>query len=200
VFLPIALREHCKPEYVRSDIALVIDTSSSMTGQKFNDARDAALTFVGLIDLEPGRGQVAVVRFDREAEVVRELTRSRTSIEAAIRDLHVRSGTHIDEGLRAALGELRSQRHIERNTQVLVLLTDGVQTGTPGADLRAAAEVRDAGVRVYAIGLGADVDEGALRSIAGTEERYYFAPDSSDLERIYGEIARDLMCPGQDSP
>lgn len=196
LFLPIALRERCDPEYQRSDIALVIDTSSSMTGQKIEDARDAALTFAGLIDLEPGRGQVALVRFDREAEVVRELTRSRALIEAAVRSLHVRSGTDIDKGLRAALGELQSPRHLERNAQVLILLTDGVQTGTPGEELRAAAEVRDAGVRVYTIGLGADVDEATLQTIAGADDRYYFAPDSSDLACIYSEIARDLMCPG----
>lgn len=197
-YLPIVLRETCSPAYHRSDIALVLDTSSSMSGQKISDARDAAVAFVDMIDLAPGRSQVAVVRFDREAEVVRELTRARTLIDATIRGLHVRSGTHIDKGLRAALGELHSERHLERNKQVIVLLTDGIQTGTPGEELRAAAEVRDAGVRVYTIGLGSDVDEATLREIAGADDRYYFAPDSGDLARIYGEIASDLMCPGVD--
>ena len=198
IYLPIAVREHCDPEHQRSDIALVIDTSSSMTGQKLVDARDAALTFVGMIDLAPGRSQVSVVRCDREAEVMRELTCSRPLVEAAIRSLHVRSGTHIDKGLRAALAELQSTRHLERNEQVVVLLTDGIQTGTPGQELQAAAEVRAAGVRLYAIGLGEDVDEATLRAMAGADERYYFAPDSGDLARIYGEIAVDLMCPGVD--
>ena len=198
LYVPLALREHCDPVHERSDIALVLDTSSSMTGQKLEDAKEAALTFVGLIDLAPGRSQVAVVRFDREAEVLRELTNAPALIEAAIRNLPVRSGTHIDKGLRTALSELQSPRHLGRNAQVLILLTDGVQTGTPGEELRAAADVHAAGVLVYAIGLGEDVDETALRAIAGADERYYFAPDSGDLARIYGEIARDLMCPGVD--
>ena len=77
LYLPLALRERCDPEHKRADIALVLDTSSSMTGQKIEDAQAAALLFVGMIDLEPGRSQVAVVRYDREAEVVRELTRAR---------------------------------------------------------------------------------------------------------------------------
>ena len=196
LYLPLALREHCDPVHERSDIALVIDTSSSMAGKKLEDAKAAALLFVDMVDLEPGRSQAAVVRYDREAEVVRELTRSRTLIDAAVRSLQVRSGTHIDKGLRTALGELQSARHLQRNAQVLILLTDGVQTGTPGEELRAAEEVHDAGVRVYTIGLGADVDEVTLREIAGADERYYFAPDSGDLARINGEIARDLMCPG----
>jgi hypothetical protein len=60
----------------------------------------------------------------------------------------------------------------------------------------ASAEVRDAGVRLYAIGLGADVDEAALKTMAGDDEHYYHAPDSADLASIYEEIAQDLMCPG----
>ncbi len=197
LYLPVALREHCESVHERSDIALLVDTSSSMTGQKIDDARAAALSFVDLIDLAPGRSQVAVVRFDREAEVVRELTNARAPLESAIRSLQVRSGTHIDKGLRTALGELQSPRHLARNAQVLILLTDGVQTGTPGEEVRAAVEVLAAGIRVYTIGLGADVDEATLRTIAGDDERYYFAPDSGDLARIYSEIARDLMCPGE---
>jgi uncharacterized protein YegL len=197
LYLPLTLREHCSPEYQRADIALVIDTSSSMTGQKIVDAREAALLFVSKIDLAPNRSQVAVVRYDREAEVVSELTKARAVIEAAIRSLHVRSGTHIDKGLRAALAELRSPRRVGWNLPVVVLLTDGVQTGTPGEELKAAAEVRDAGVRLYTIGLGADVDEDTLRAIAGADERYYYSPDSADLARIYSEIAMDLMCAGK---
>ena len=198
LYLPLALREHCDPVHERSDVALVLDTSSSMAGQKLVDAKAAALLFVDMVDLAPGRSQLAVVRFDREAEVVRELTNAPALIEAAIRNLQVRSGTHIDKGLRTALGELQSARHLERNAQVLILLTDGVQTGTPGEELRAAAEVQAGGVLVYAIGLGEDVDDASLHAIAGADDRYYFAPDSGDLARIYGQIARDLMCPGKE--
>jgi Mg-chelatase subunit ChlD len=91
---------------------------------------------------------------------------------------------------------LQSQRHIDRNQPVMILLTDGLQTGTPGEELRAADEVRQAGIRLYAIGLGSDVDETSLRTMAGDDSRYYHAPDSTDLARIYSEIAQDLMCPG----
>ena len=169
-----------------------------MTGQKLEDAKGAALVFVGMIDLAPGRSQVAVVRYDREADVVRELTREQATIEAAIRDLQVRSGTHIDKGLLAALGELQSPRHILHNLPVIVLLTDGLHTGVPGEELEAASVVRAAGVRLYTIGLGAEVDETALETMAGDDSRYFHAPDSDDLARIYAEIAQDVLCPGKD--
>jgi Mg-chelatase subunit ChlD len=173
----------------------VIDTSSSMAGTKLADAKAAAMAFLDQMDLTPGRDQVTVVRYDTEAEVSCRLTNARAVIEAAIRNLPSRSGTHIDKGLRLALAELQSPRHTERHLPVIVLLTDGVQTGTPGQELRAAAEVRDAGVRLYAIGLGADADSATLREMAGDDARYHFAPDSSALARIYAEIASDILCP-----
>jgi Mg-chelatase subunit ChlD len=138
---------------------------------------------------------VAVVRYDTVAELVCQLTNARTVIDAAIRNLNSRIGTHIDAGLRLALAELQSPRHLDRNMSVMILLTDGIQTGTPGEELRAAAEVHAAGVRLYTIGLGADADATALQQMAGESSRYRFAPDSADLARIYAEIAGDILCP-----
>jgi hypothetical protein len=123
-YLPLALVERCDPEHRRADVALVMDMSSSMAGQKLEDAKSAAVRFVGLMDLVPGRDQVAVVRYDREAEVVCQLSHVRAVIEAAIGGLAPRTGTHIDAGLRTALAELQSPRHLERNTSVMILLTD----------------------------------------------------------------------------
>ncbi len=197
VYLPLLLKEHCDPTLERADIALVIDTSSSMTGEKLSDAKDAAVRFVGLMDLAPARDQVAVIRFDTDAQAVSELTGDRAAVVESIRALEPHRGTHIDLGLLAALEELESPRRIADNVPVMVLLTDGIQTGAAGAEVAAARQVRGAGVRLYTIGLGADVDEPTLREMAGDPARYYFAPDSSHLARIYGEVARDIDCPAE---
>lgn len=181
-----------------SDIVLALDTSGSMAGDKLDAAKRAALFFVSLVDLEPGRSQVAVVRFDHDAELVRRLTRDRALVSGSIQGLEVRSGTRIDEGLLFALDELRSPRRARQNVPVIILLTDGVHNGVPGAEMRAAAEVRAAGVRFYAIGLGADVDAAKLNEMVGDEGRYYFAPNAGDLEKIYADIAADLVCPGRE--
>jgi Mg-chelatase subunit ChlD len=196
LFLPLVLGERCSPVRDRADVVLVADTSSSMAGQKLADAKEAALAFVAQMDLSPqGGDQVAVVRFDRESETLHVLSRDRAGIEAAIAALASREGTHIDKGLTSALAELRSPRHELANTPVIVLLTDGIHNGEPGAEQRAAEEVRAAGVRLYVIGLGADVDAEALLRMAGDARRYFFAPDSSDLAGIYADIARDIVCP-----
>jgi hypothetical protein len=55
--------------------------------------------------------------------------------------------------------------------------------------------MRAAGMLLYTIGLGADVDEGTLVAMAGGQAQYRFAPRSTDLAEIYAEIARDIRCP-----
>jgi hypothetical protein len=61
--------------------------------------------------------------------------------------------------------------------------------------LAAGQRLREAGVRLYAIGLGADVDAATLVLIAGGGARYRFAPDETTLAGIYAEVARDIQCP-----
>lgn len=195
VYLPVVLGEECNPTRVWADVALVIDTSSSMTGTKLADAKDAALGFVGLLDLAPDRDRVAVVRFDADAELSLKLSADRAAVEHAVRELETRRGTRIDRGLREALAELRRPRSNPDNTPVVILLTDGRHTGRPGADLAAATEIRRAGIRPYAIGLGDDVDEEALIAVAGETGRYFYAPDSRQLASIYREVAREIDCP-----
>lgn len=196
-YLPLALNEHCDQTLVRADIALAIDTSSSMTGEKLADAKDGAISFVRLMDLAPGRDQVAVVRFDADAELLAELSGDRAAVERSIRGLETRRGTRIDLGLQEALAELESHRRIAGNTPVIVLLTDGIQTGGSGAELETAREARDAGVRLYTIGLGDDAHEPMLIEMASNRSCYYFAPNSSHLRKIYGEVARDIECPAE---
>lgn len=197
-YLPLVLDEECDRALQRADIVLVMDASSSMAGEKLTDAKDAAISFVRLLDLEPQGDQAAVVSFDADAALAAPLSGNRWTVEAAIRGLTTRRGTHIDEGLRVALAELEGPRRIEVNAAVIVLLTDGIHTGEPEADLEVARDVRDSGMRLYTIGLGEDVDEAALIEMAGSPERYFFAPDSSHLARLYGQIAVEIDCPAED--
>jgi hypothetical protein len=77
----------------------------------------------------------------------------------------------------------------------MILLTDGRQVGGSDQDvLDAGAQARRAGVVVFTIGIGGDVDPILLTQLAGAPERFYLAPSSDDLVRIYREIAGTLPC------
>ncbi len=193
LYLPILYREQCVPKAQPVDVALVIDTSSSMAGAKLDAAREAARNFIDL--LEPTRDRAAVVGFDSDARLAQALTSDRAALDRALSSLAPAVGTRIDLGLWTALGELTGANRRPTADRVIVLLTDGrPQLGTEPAMRTAAQLARDVGVATHVIGLGSDVLPGVLRDIAGTEERVYLAPDEAALAAIYREIARLIPC------
>jgi hypothetical protein len=92
--------------------------------------------------------------------------------------------------------ELAGARHAADHAAVLILLTDGRSNPRPAEEAVArAAAAKAAGVTVFTIGLGADVEAGALAAIASRPEWYYGAPDGEALVEIYRQIAVALPCP-----
>jgi uncharacterized protein YegL len=78
---------------------------------------------------------------------------------------------------------------------VIILLTDAAPTGVTPDEVRvAAARAKAAGMLIYTIGLGQDVDHVLLRDVASKPEWYFFAPDTGDLAEIYGQIAYSIPC------
>jgi Mg-chelatase subunit ChlD len=200
IFLPITVRNACRPQVVHTDVVLVIDASSSMLEQsgestKLEAAKAAALHFVDQLDLQGD--QAAVVSFSSEAKLGIELNSDREALRSAIEAIQTGIGTRIDLALAASRVEMQSDRVIAENNQVVILLTDGRPTeGTAGAALSEASQLKSAGAVIYAIGLGADVDSDLLRLIASSDSTYIEAPTADDLERIYEEVAGELPCPG----
>jgi Mg-chelatase subunit ChlD len=189
IYLPIL--NGCRPATSPVDIVLLVDSSSSMAGLKMEQARTAATSFVGLLDLR--RDQAAVIGFDDQPRLRVGLTGDLAALRGAIAGLSNGSGTRIDRALQAALSELIGPRRKPGNQGVIVLMSDGAHNG-PANDLRRAAqEARSLGALIYAIGFGADVDLSQLTEIAGPE-RTYFAADGAALEAIYRQIAVGIPC------
>ena len=64
--------------------------------------------------------------------------------------------------------------------------------------MRAASAAQAAGVTVFTIGLGTDLDLEALLQMASTPAYFYRAPDGEDLRAIYAAIAVAIPCPADD--
>jgi Mg-chelatase subunit ChlD len=130
--------------------------------------------------------------------VEQNLTSDRTALVAALARLQTRTYTRIDIGLAVAAGELASARRLPSNLPVIVLLTDGKANPEPIQTAEdQARRAKDAGVTIFAIGLGppGELDHDALARIATRPEYYYQTPDPDDLAAIYAEIARSIPCP-----
>ena len=201
-YLPLVARRVCKVEVRSTDVVLVVDASSSMAqasgGQaKIEAARQAASRFVGLLD--PDTDRAAVVAFNRDVRLVSPLTDDVAALQAAIASIATDSGTRIDLALDRAIDQLAEEGGLgrEADNAVIVLLTDGrPDGGTEDAVLAAAERARTAGITIYAVGLGEDVDPELLRQVATRGELYLEAPSADDLAAIYAGLAGDLPCPG----
>jgi len=180
---------------------LVIDASSSMRDPtaagrpKIDAARQAAGVF--LDHLLTGSGdQAAVVAFNHSAALLQPLTDDRSLVDAALSRVQIAFQTRIDLGVEAARAELASNRRRPDNLPVMIVLSDGRANPVgPEAAVEQARLAKSAGVVVFIIGLGADLDDAALLEMAGGEAQFYRAPDAEQLAGIYRRIAAAIPCP-----
>ncbi len=193
LFLPLAMRGHCLPGTLRFDVALVLDSSSSMTGAKLDAATAAVGTFLDLLDLAPGADAAALVTFDDAPRVIHDLSSDPASLRTALAIIDTRPGTRIDRGLAAAIDLLRAVPSSTRRKPMVVLLSDGRQDD-PAPVITEGERARAAGIDVYTIGLGDDVDDALLVRIAASPAHAFRAPTAADLRAIYEEVGRTIPC------
>ncbi len=193
IYLPWLARAQCDPS--RRPVVqavLVLDTSSSMAGDKLAAASAAAQQFVDLLDLP--RDQAAVVTFDGGARVVQPLTASRPRLRSSLARLETGSGTRLDLGLAAAVDVLAAGGRAGARPAI-VLLTDGrPDAGTEAAAVAEARRARALGATLFAVGLGDPAAAELLRQLTGDRERVRFAPSADDLAAAYAAIAGDVGC------
>ena len=192
IFLPILLRDHCPPQRP-FDVALIMDVSSSMSGAKLTQARVAAREFLDILNMPPSRA--AIVAFHGEASVVQALTTERAVAAVGLDRLPRGEGSRIDLALDTARAALTDADADPGHAKVIILLTDGLQTGAPEQNaFNAAAAARRAGITVFTIGVGAEATGDFLVRVAGDPDRHYPAPDENSLLAIYRAIAGALPC------
>ncbi len=201
IYLPIALVDRCTPRARRTDIVLVLDSSSSREigtrpggATKLAAAIAAAREFIGLLQL-PGE-QVAVVHFDDAAYILSRLTTDAAAARRALDGVVMHPGTRIDAGIAAAGTVLAGPERRADAQAVVVLLTDGRPSTSRAGEVVVAAERLKRGRAVlFTIGLGPDVDPALLRLIATSPGHYFFAPGTDELAAVYRSIARKIPCP-----
>ena len=110
------------------DLVLVLDASSSMSGQE-ESVRQFAIGIVQQLDLRPDHSSVGLVEFSSSSATLAGLTRSRAPVEAAIETYATPNAygqTDIAAGLQSASNLLSSSS--ASSLRVILVLTDGEQT------------------------------------------------------------------------
>lgn len=217
-YLPILLREpECKIQYRYADVALVLDMSTTMkrtteAGRaKVEAVVEAALAFVAMTRLAPTESgqhdQVAVVGFHDRAWIAQPLGNDPARIALALRRLPdgIAQGTRLDLAFAGGVQALEIGWRRPDNQAVLILLTDGLPNRVPPAEdgtmettvRRAAQAAKDAGIRVYTIGVGStdpsadildQVDARLLTDCASRADMFFHQPSAEELSGVYRQI------------
>ena len=147
------------------NLALVIDTSSSMEGAPIEDARAAALE--AMTQLSDG-DRLSLVTFDSTARVLVPSTvldaQSRRRVARQIAAMKARGTTDMQAGLTLGIQQA-SGALIKDGINRIVLLSDGVPND-PGSIQAWAQSAGQSGIRITALGLGLEYDETLLTRVA----------------------------------
>lgn len=171
-------------------VALTIDKSGSMGGQKIIDAKNAAIEFVNQMN---ANDKGAIISFNDQVTVNQSFTSDKNLLINAINSLVSGGGTAIYD----ALIESVNQTFTQTGRKAIILLTDGADINSTHTLQEAINSARNANLPVYTIGLGVPTgspEELVLQQIAdSTGGQYYNAPNSSDLQQLYLSIAQQLQ-------
>ncbi len=205
------------------DLMLAVDLSGSMDQQDFVlgarriDRLSATKLVAGdFIERRVG-DRIGLILFGEQAYLQAPLTFDRDTVRTLLSEAVIGlagRATAIGDAIGLAVKRLRERDESQR---VLVLLTDGANTAGVVDPVSAAGLASREGLKIYTIGIGAtemvkrslfgsrkvnpsaDLDEAALKKIAGmTGGAYFRARDLDELEQIY--VLIDELEPVEQDP
>jgi Ca-activated chloride channel family protein len=144
---------HFSAERVPVSLGIVIDTSGSMAGEKWDQARRALDRF--LYDLLDAEDEVFLSRFSESPELVQEWTTDRRYLSRALGRIVPRGGTALYDAVAEAVPMAQSGRH---RRKAVVVISDGNDTSSEIEPFEVQRLVRETEVLVYAIGIDGQSD------------------------------------------
>lgn len=174
-------------ERAAANVAIVIDKSGSMAGDRIERAKEAAVMAVN------GLGSndiVAILAFDNTVEVVTPATKvsDKARITSAIRSIRVAGGTGLFAGVSKGAFEVRKFFDKTRVNRV-ILLSDGkanIGPSSPSELGQLGAMLAREGISVTTIGLGTDYNEDLMTQLAAySDGNHAFVENSQDLARVF---------------
>ncbi|MFQ5922322.1 MAG: DnaJ domain-containing protein [Anaerolineales bacterium] len=146
------------------NLAIVIDRSTSMRGQRLDRLRTATLKIMnGLNESD----STSIIAFSDRAELIvsPDQARNLAVARARLSQLQAGGGTEIAQGLRMGLGEIH--RHFSREgINHLILLTDGRTYGDDRECIQMADASAEQGIIIHGVGIGSDWSDRLLDDLA----------------------------------
>ena len=190
---PRAPRPESRPPV---NLALVLDRSGSMSGDKIEHAKSAAIEAVRRLAADD---IFSLVVFDNNVDTLIPAGRvgSGVGLEARIRSIQPGGGTAIYAGVTQGASELRKHSEDRRYIHRLILLSDGlanVGPSSPDELGRLGSALVQEGISVTTVGVGLGYNEDLMARLAQRSDgNTYFVASSGDLPRIFGAELGDVL-------
>ncbi len=178
-----------------ANVAIVLDKSGSMQGEKIERAREAAIDAVRLLS---SRDIVSVVTYDSTVQVLVPATRltDPEDVIEKIRSITAGGNTALFGGVSKGAAEVRKFLSSDRFSRI-ILLSDGLANVGPSAP----GELGDLGasllkenISVTTLGLGLGYNEDLMAQLAARSGgNHYFIEQASELATIFRNEFDDVL-------
>jgi Mg-chelatase subunit ChlD len=171
------------------NIALVIDVSGSMDGNKITYVKQALKAFVHGLD---NGVYLSLITFSNDAQVLAAAARTGTNRDAlyrAIDNIYAGGSTNINAGMMLGYSEI-DKVYKEGMSARLILLTDGmtnVGITDHEAILANSKKYNDRGIEISTIGVGGQLDFTLLRNLAenGRGSNHFIGDAERDIQKVF---------------
>ena len=179
------------------NLALVIDHSGSMSGNRIENVKKALLAFV---DKLRDTDVVSIVGYNQEAAVLLAPTK-RTNVDQihqVIETISAGGSTNMHAGL--VLGYRQVLKHFDsKRTNRVILLTDGIANRgvtDPEQFVSDSLKFNEQGVDLATIGLGYNLNHQLLSQLADSGRGlFHFVGDSKDIQKTFIDELDSLLAP-----
>ena len=178
------------------NLSLVLDRSGSMSGDKIQQAKNAAIEAVRRLSADD---IFSLVAFDNNVDTLIPAARvgSGRELEARIRAIQPGGGTAIYAGVTQGASELRKHSEDRRYVHRLILLSDGLANVGPSSPEelgRLGSALVQEGISVTTVGVGLGYNEDLMTRLADRSDgNTYFVASSGDLPRIFNTELGDVL-------
>lgn len=178
--LPVRLKAPDEEEKQSAAVAIVMDRSGSMAGEKLEMAKSASIATAEVL----GKNDfIGVYAFDSEAHVVAPMTRltSTAAVAGQIAAVASGGGTNLQPAFQMAREALS---RVKAKVKHMIILTDGQTSG--GGYEAFAAQCRGEGMTVSTVAIGEGSHVALLQAIASSGGgQAYSTMDAATITRIF---------------